>query len=149
MRVSEAFFPHIEEIEGFRAQAYRDVAGILTIGFGHVILPSETHLKTAIITREEGVAILKKDIRDAEDAVNTYVKVPLKQPQYDALVSFVFNVGAGQFKQSTLLARLNEGHCCAVPDELRRWRRAGGRVVSGLVARREKEIALYTGVSNG
>lgn len=145
VKVGKAFVPHIELIEGFRARAYRDVGGVWTIGYGHAIKPSEGHLKKAILTREQAAELLKEDVRDAEDAVNTYVKVPLKQEQFDALVSFTFNVGGGALKRSTLLEKLNAGHCCAVPDELRRWRRAGGKVVAGLVARREKEIALYVG----
>lgn len=149
VNVSSKFAEHIERIEGFKAQAYRDTGGVLTIGFGHAIKPSETRLRSATITREEAVAILRDDTREATRVVNENVTIPLKQEQFDALVSFVFNVGERQFRQSTLLRVLNGGHCCAVPDQLRRWTRDNGRVVLGLVRRREAEIALYTGVSHG
>ena len=145
VQVSNKFIEHIEDIEGFRAQAYRDTGGVLTIGYGHVILPSEGHLKTAVLTRKEAQALLEKDTRNAIKIINSYVTVLLKQEQFDALVSFVFNVGESAFKKSTLLKRLNQGHCCAVPDELRRWVYDNGRRVVGLALRREKEIKLYTG----
>lgn len=147
MLVSSKFTEHIESLEGFKAQAYRDTGGVLTIGYGHVVKPSEKHLYTAVITRDEAAALLRKDTKIAEQAVNDNVRVPLSQNQFDALVSFVFNVGERQFRQSTLLKKLNDGHCCAVPDEMRKWTRDNGRVVMGLVKRREAEIALYTGVS--
>lgn len=145
MQVSASFQRHIELLEGFRAKAYRDAGGLLTIGYGHLVKPSEGHLKTATLSREQALELLRKDIRWAEETVARYVTVPLKQEQYDALVSFVFNIGPTQFRRSTLLRRLNAGQCCAVPDELRRWTRAGGRVVQGLVNRRNAEVALYTG----
>lgn len=147
VNVSDKFVPHIEALEGFRARAYRDVAGVLTIGYGHAIKPSEAWLRDATLSREQAAELLRQDVKAAENAVNTFVKVPLKQEQFDALVSFTYNVGAGALRTSTLVRRLNNGHCCAVPDELRRWKYAGGRVVNGLVARREAEIALYTGAS--
>lgn len=145
--VSERFAAHIERLEGFRATKYRDIAGHWTIGFGHLIRDEENALMRdgLTLTREEALHILRKDVIDAEHAINTLVTVPLKQEQYDALVSFVFNVGAGRFRDSTLLQRLNAGHCCAVPDQLRRWKRAGGQVSAGLIARRAAEIALYVG----
>ncbi len=139
MQVSERFARHIEQLEGFRAQAYRDINGHLTIGFGHLVKPGESF---AIITREEGLSLLHADIADAERAVHALVFVPLKQEQYDALVSFVFNIGWSQFANSTLLRKLNAGHCCAVPDEMRRWTNGGK---AGLIARRKAEIALYVG----
>lgn len=149
VKVSDTFAKHIERVEGFSPTAYRDVAGILTIGFGHVILPSEAHLKTATLTREEATELLRKDTKNAELAVNAYVKPLLRQEQFDALVSFTFNVGTGAFRKSTLLKKLNAGHCCAVPDEMRKWKKSGGKVVQGLVNRREIEVALYTGAEVG
>lgn len=143
--VSKQFPDHIERIEGFRAQAYRDTGGVLTIGFGHVVKPSEAWLQTVTLTREQATDILRKDTKSAAEAVNGNVKVLLRQEQFDALVSFVFNVGETQFRQSTLLRKLNAGHCCAVPDELRRWTKDNGRVYQGLIRRRDAEIALYRG----
>lgn len=145
VEVSDRFAEHIERIEGFRAKAYRDTGGVLTIGYGHKVLPSETYLRTVVITREEGERLLRKDVKKAVEAVNDNVRVLLKQEQFDALVSFVFNVGETAFRRSTLLRKLNDNHCCAVPDEMRRWVRDDGWVVQGLVNRRNAEIAVYTG----
>lgn len=144
MRISTKGLYALKQLEGFRAQAYRDVAGKLTIGYGHLVKKGE-NFNGVTIDRLEGEVILMRDLAAAQEAVNHYVTFPLRQGQYDALVSFVFNVGVTAFKQSTLLRRLNAGSCCAVPDELRRWVRAGGRVVEGLKNRRETEIKLWNG----
>lgn len=144
MQVSDRFGKHIESLEGFRAKRYRDTTGHWTIGFGHLIKPGESFGDA--ITREEAFALLHGDVADAERAVNSLVQVPLKQEQYDALVSFVFNVGWGQFASSSLLRKLNAGHCCAVPDEIRRWTDHGS---AGKIIRRKAEIALFVGECNG
>lgn len=145
MEVSDAFARHIESVEGFKAKAYQDSGGVWTIGFGHVIKEKESGLFTAILTREQATSILKADVAIAEAAVNRLVTVPLKQEQFDALVSFVFNIGEGQFARSTLLKKLNAGHCCAVPDEMRRFKYDNGKVVAGLIARRAAEVDFYVG----
>jgi len=80
----------------------------------------------------------------AAAAVNQHITVNLNQHQFDALVSFVFNVGAGAFQQSTLLQRLNAGRYDAVPGQLRLWNKGGGKVLPGLVTRREAEARLFT-----
>jgi len=142
--VSDRFVQHIEQLEGYSPKLYRDTGGVLTIGYGHVPEPGE-RFEGRTLTREEALTLLHHDVAEAEEAVNKHVKVLLKQEQFDALVSFVFNVGESAFANSTLLRKLNAGHCCAVPDQLRRWTRDGGRVVAGLVARRGAEISLFTG----
>lgn len=144
MQVSDSFAKHIEALEGFRARAYRDINGVPTIGYGHVIRSDEQWLQTALLTRDDALRLLRIDIKEAEDAVNRLVQVELKQEQFDALVSFTFNVGQGALSRSTLLKKLNAGHCCAVPGEMRRWNN-GGKV--GLIARRAAEVALYVGES--
>lgn len=140
MLVSPIFFQHLEMVEGYRAKAYHDTAGHMTIGIGHLIKDTEPELKTMCLSREAALALAKEDISVAEAAVNAYVKVPLKQEQFDALVSFVYNIGIGAFSKSTLLRKLNAGHCCAVPDEMRKWTKQ--RELRG---RRQAEILLYTG----
>jgi lysozyme len=147
VQVSDRFGKHIEGLEGFRAKRYRDIAGHWTIGFGHLLREDEMskYSDTSIVTRDQAFGILKLDVADAERAVNRLITVPLKQEQYDALVSFVYNVGWGQFETSTLLRKLNAGHCCAVPDEMRRWTNHGN---IGMVMRRKAEIALYVGDCN-
>lgn len=142
--VSNRFIGLIEQFEGFRAKCYQDTGGVWTIGFGHAC-PAGDPFRNSILTREQAEALLRKDVQHAVEAVNTHVTVPLKQEQFDALVDFVYNVGAGAFASSTLLRKLNAGHCCAVPDELRKWTRDNGQVIAGLIARRRAEIALYVG----
>lgn len=134
----------LKELEGVERKAYRDTAGLWTIGVGHLIKPNETDLLTATLTDEEIENLLRADLAWSEKAVNDNVRVRITQNQFDALVSFVFNVGAGAFEDSTLLRKLNEG---AKPRELvfefGRWNKAGGQVVQGLINRRRKEAGLF------
>lgn len=102
----------------FASKVYQCSSGENTIGYGHVVLPHE-HFET--ITEEEAEELLKKDIAIAEDAINRYVKVPLTQNRFDALVSFVFNVGVKAFKESTLLKKLNQGLYDEIDEELAKW----------------------------
>jgi lysozyme len=95
------------------------------------------------ISRERGLALLAEDGRDAARAVEWGVRVPLSQEQFDALVSFVFNVGVGAFASSTLLRKLNAGDRHGAADEMLRWSRAGGRVLEGRLRRRRAERALF------
>lgn len=134
----------IRRHEAFSATVYLDQAGHPTIGYGHKLKPGETF---TTISEAEALALLAEDVRVAEDAVNSLVRVALNQAQFDALASFTFNVGAGAFGESTLLKRLNNGDYGAVPNELARWRyvtQGGAKVVSqGLANRRAAEAALF------
>ena len=103
---------------GFASEVYKCSSGENTIGYGHVVLPDE-HFTT--ISEEEAEELLRKDIAIAEDAINRYVKVPLTQNRFDALVSFVFNVGVKAFKSSTLLKKLNQGLYDEIDEELAKW----------------------------
>lgn len=143
MQVSSRFITLIEQLEGFKARCYRDTGGRRTVGFGHACIGNE--FNDATLTRDEAENLLMHDVKYAENAVNEYVKVPLRQEQFDALVAFTFNVGIGAFANSTLVRKLNAGHCCAVPDELRRWNQDNGKVIAGLIARRKAEISVYVG----
>lgn len=134
----------LQRHEGFVSTPYRDPVGIWTIGYGHKILPGE---RFTSLTREEASELLVRDVNIAEDAVNAQVTVELTQAQFDALVSFVFNVGTGAFRKSTLLRLLNQGNYAAVPAQLARWKygtKAGQLVeLPGLVARRADEGQLF------
>ncbi len=130
----------IKRWEGLRLTAYRDVGGKWTIGYGHVNGAREGMR----ITEREAEDWLRRDLAQAELAVNDAVQVPLSDPQFGALVSFVFNVGVGAFRRSTLLRKLNAGDYDAVPAELLRWTKAGGKLVPGLVNRRNAEIGLWS-----
>lgn len=131
----------IARLEGEVLHAYRDQAGVLTIGVGHVVKKGESFPGT--ITKEESRELLRKDVKIAEDAVNNSVKVSLTQDQFDALVSFTFNVGGGALKKSTLLRLLNAGDYQGAADQFPKWRVAGGKVLQGLVNRRQAERQTF------
>jgi lysozyme len=128
------------QFEGLRLTAYQDSAGVWTIGYGHTGLDVHSDLT---ITEEQAGALLLQDTASAVAAVNRLVTVPLTQNQFDALVDFVFDVGAGHFKSSTLLRDLNAGNIVAAAEQFARWDRAGGVEVAGLLRRREAEAALF------
>lgn len=139
----------IAEFEGFRRHLYDDAAGHCTIGYGHLVHRGPTNGTEPErfrngITEEQGRRLLREDARPAGDAVNALVKVRLSQPQFDALTSFVYNLGAGNFARSQLLKRVNAGRHDAVPEELAKWVHAGGKRLPGLVSRRAAEARLYT-----
>jgi lysozyme len=129
-----------EQFEGLRLTAYQDSVGVWTIGYGHTgpdVHPSLT------ITRRQASALLLKDVASAVAAVNRLVKVPLTQNQFDALVDFVFNAGAGNFAGSTLLRDLNAGNYAGAAAQFPRWVHAGNQILAGLVSRRNAEQALF------
>lgn len=143
-----------KEWEGLVTHEYLDSGGAPTIGIGHLLTRSErTSGKITIggqaldyrngLTEQQCWALLDLDLAGSEAVVNDAVKVSLNQNQFDALVSFVFNVGDGAFRSSTLLRLLNEGQPDQVPAQLQRWVMDNGHVVQGLVNRRNKEIALW------
>jgi lysozyme len=132
----------IKKSEGFRDRVYRDVAGFPTIGYGHLIKPTESFPDG--IAEPQAAEILASDVQDAEQAVARLVKVALTQGQFDALVDFCFNLGAGRLAGSTLLRELNAGHHAAAAQQLFAWDHAGGFVNAGLKARRQAEFELWT-----
>lgn len=139
----------IAQFEGFSAKLYNDPAGHCTIGYGHLVHRgptngSEPESFRKGLTQAEGLRLLREDARPAGDSVNSLVKVALSQRQFDALTSFVFNLGPGSLASSQLLKRLNAGEYDAVPEELAKWVHAGGKVLPGLVARRRAEGVLFT-----
>jgi lysozyme len=129
-----------ERFEGCKLEAYLDTGGVPTIGYGH------TH-KVKLgdtCTKEQAESFLLGDVIFAEGIVQAYVDVPLTQGQYDALVDFVFNVGSGAFKNSTLLKCLNKKAYNAAARELLRWKYDNGKELAGLLARREAEQDEFT-----
>lgn len=147
MRTSEKGLDVIKRHEGLRLKAYRCPAGVWTIGYGHT-----KGVKQGMrIAKVQADRFLREDLAEAEKAVNTLVSVPLKQEQFDALVSFVFNLGAGALLRSTLRKVLNKGDYRAAAEQFERWvyGSVGGRKVKlpGLVARRVEERELFEMVS--
>lgn len=140
MKVSSEAIDLIKTFEGFYAVPYRCPAGYWTVGYGHVLAPHEPR---ETITREKAEALLRRDVRHAELSLRALVRVPLHQGQFDALVSFIFNLGAGAFERSALRRVVNRGEHEAVPEQLARWVYAGGQKMLGLQRRRAAETALY------
>lgn len=139
----------IAHFEGIYTHAYNDPVGHCTIGVGHLLHhgPCTGRETPSVLTRAQALELLRQDAADAAAAIDRHVKVPLSRPQYDALISFVFNVGEGAFASSTLLRKLNRGDYAAVPRELARWTKAGSppRPLPGLVRRRTAEGQLFSG----
>lgn len=131
----------IKGFEGLRLSKYQDVVGKWTIGYGHLILPSESFPNP--LTEKQAEDLLRKDLATSEAGVARLVKVKLSQQQFDALVSFTFNLGAGNLQSSTLLKKLNAGDYSGAAEELLRWNKAGGKEVAGLTRRRAAERKLF------
>ena len=129
----------IKTYEGLRLKAYKCPAGVLTIGYGHTsgVKPGD------VITEEQAETMLKNDLKIYENYVNNYVNVPLTQNQFDALVSFTYNLGGGTLKESSLLKRLNEGKYDDASYWFDRYVYAGRKKLQGLVNRRAKEKELF------
>lgn len=137
-----------KESEGFRGRLYNDAANYCTIGYGHLIKlapcdGNEASEFRAGISVPRGTEILRQDMEKAEIGIMALVDAELTDGQYAALCDFVFNVGTGNFRKSTLRKRVNASDFDRVPSEFRRWVYAGGRKLSGLAKRREKEIELF------
>lgn len=133
----------IARFEGFRDRIYKDSAGLPTIGYGHLLKKGEEKKYLMGIREPEARELLRQDVAEAEKAVNSSVTVSLSRNQYNALVSFVFNVGRGNFEKSTLLKKVNAGDPEGAAKEFLKWNRAGNRVVKGLTNRRKVEAALF------
>lgn len=143
MKLSVAGLELVKSSEGFRGRTYLDVNGFPTIGYGHRLLHPESFPNG--IDEPQAAEILSVDVRDSEQAVERLVKVSLSQGQFDALVDFCFNLGAGRLGSSTLLKVLNLGRYDDAAEQLLRWDLAGGQENAGLKARREAELALWRG----
>lgn len=139
MDVSPRGLKLIQEYEGLRLKAYQDSVGVWTIGYGSTkgVRPGDE------ITEAQAIELLAADVDRHADGVLRAVDVPLNQNQFDALVSFTFNVGVGALQRSTLLRKLNAGEYTEAANQLMRWVHAGGQELRGLVRRREAERKLF------
>ena len=129
----------IKKFEGCRLKAYRCSANVLTIGYGHTGGVQEND----VISQPEADKLLEEDIAKFEDYVSDNVIVELNQGQFDALVAWTFNLGPGNLRESTMLKKLNNQEYESVPFEMRRWNKAGGKTLDGLIRRREAESLLF------
>lgn len=133
----------IEELEGLRLRVYLDSASLPTVGVGHLVRPLDRLRLGQTITRERAEGFLREDLAAAERAVMQYVKVPLSENQRSAVLSLVFNIGAGAFSRSRLLRLLNQREYTLAAAQFLRWVHAKGRRIPGLVNRRTREMKLF------
>jgi len=141
MKISQYGIDLIKHFEGCELEAYQCAAGVWTIGYGHTkgVQPgdqwSESHANH----------MLEVELEEYENYVSTAVTVPLSQNQFDALVSWVYNLGNGNLTSSTMLKVLNSGDYAGVPAQIKRWNKAGGKVLEGLTRRRQAEADMFEG----
>jgi lysozyme len=146
MQMTEEGLALIRQFEGFRAGAYRDPVGVLTIGFGHTNMAGAPLVEAGqVISVQLAEAILRRDVETFAAVVARLLRVPLSPLQFSALVSFCYNVGSANFRKSGVLEAVNRGDFAAVPRRLGLWTKAGGRVLPGLIKRRAAEAALFMG----
>ena len=144
MQTSEKGIALIKQFEGCRLTAYQDSVGVWTIGYGWTKPVDGKPIRAGMtIKQETAERLLKTGLVSYENDVSRLVKVDLTQGQFDALVSFTYNLGARSLSTSTLLRKLNAGDYAGAADEFLRWNKAGGKVLNGLTRRREAERALF------
>ena len=141
MNISKEGINLIKKFEGCELEAYKCAAGVWTIGYG------STHgiEKGMDISQERADMLLLEDVEKFEKIVNDAVNVSLVQCQFDALVSWTFNLGGGNLNSSTMLKVLNDRKYDEVPSQIKRWNKAAGQVKQGLIRRREAEALLFEG----
>lgn len=145
MKSSHKCYELIKQFEGYSAKPYLCPAQVWTIGYGSTRYEDGRYVtaKDPHIDEAKAIAIMQETLKDYESAVNRYVKVKLNQNQFDALVSFAYNLGNKALLNSTLLKRINEGNFLAANNEFRKWVFANGIKLQGLVRRREAERILF------
>ena len=141
LKTSQEGISLIKSFEGCELTAYRCSANVPTIGFGHTAGVSDGDT----CTQEEAEIMLAEDLVEFEDYVKKYVETNLQQNEFDALVAWTYNLGPNNLSESTLLKELNAGNLEEVPRQMKRWNRAGGEVLDGLIRRREAESRLFKG----
>lgn len=152
LKTSDRGLKLLTECEGFSSHLYDDAAGYCTIGYGHLVHRGRTGTDPGReapfadgVSETRALELLREDLAIAESVVKRCVQQPLRQSSFDALVSFVYNVGEGAFTGSTLLRYLNRGQWSLVPAQFHRWTHAGGKVLAGLVKRRRLEVDMFGG----
>lgn len=141
MKTSDRGIELIKTFEGYQGQPYLDAVGCETIGYGHKCRPMEQF--PGGLSEEQAADLLVCDLERFETHILRNVEVPLSQEQFDALVSFTYNLGTGNFDKSTLKRKLNNSDYLGAADEFPRWNRAGGQILAGLHKRRLAEQALF------
>ena len=149
MKLSAEGLNLIKQFEGVRSRPYRCPANLWTVGVGHLIGDGKSLPKSynRTFTEEEINAILIRDLSRFERGIRMYIKVPLRQCEYNSLCSFAFNLGLGTLQRSTLRQKINRGDKEGAAKEILKYCRAGGKIVKGLQRRREAEYRMFLGSS--
>lgn len=144
-KTNQAGLTLIKSFEGFVPHPYQDPIGVWTIGYGSIFGLDNKRVTAdhPTITEEQAVDLLVRDMTRAEQSVERNIKVPLSDNQFAALVSFVYNLGGGALQRSTLRMKLNREEYFSAADEFPKWCRANGKVLKGLVRRRNEERQLF------
>jgi lysozyme len=146
IKISQLGIDLIKNFEGFSSKPYLCPAGIPTIGYGATFYPNgkKVTMKDTAITEEQGVELLKNMLEKFEQYVDSYCIDTINQHQFDALVSFCYNLGPANLKSSTLIKKVNlNPDDESIADEFMKWTMGGGKKLPGLVKRREAESKLY------
>lgn len=145
MKISQQGLDLIKHFEGLRLDAYQDSVGVWTIGYGSTYWPDGRSVRKGdrLASEAEAEALLRTTVADFERGVNRVVKVHVTQNQFDALVSFAFNLGVAALEKSTLIRKLNQIDVIPVANEFSRWTKAGGIELAGLRRRRAAERELF------
>ncbi|MDM1757212.1 MULTISPECIES: lysozyme [unclassified Acinetobacter] len=142
--ISECGYAIIRDAEGFRSKAYLDTGGVWTIGFGTIKYPNGTSVqKGDVCTTQQAEQWLKNDCKWVDACLDKNVKVNLNQNQFDALASFVYNIGETAFVKSTMLTLINQNSLTLAANQFDRWVYDNGKKIQGLVNRRSKEKELF------
>jgi lysozyme len=143
MQISHNGLELVKDAEDFRSKAYKDTGGVWTIGYGTIKIAGRPVMEGMTCSEPEAEIWLAVDMAETQTAVNQLVKKPLTQSQYDALCSFVYNVGIGAFQTSSLLRLLNAGDYSGASAQFRRWDMDNGKHIPGLLSRRLRETSLF------
>jgi lysozyme len=142
--ISEQGFAIIREFEGFHTNAYLDTGGVWTIGFGTIKYPDGANVKKGdTCAKDQAELWLKNDCQWVDACLDKYVKVNINQNQFDALASFVYNIGETAFVKSTMLTLINQNSLTSAASQFDRWVFDNGKRIQGLVNRRAKEKSLF------
>ena len=141
MKISQEGIDLIKHFEGCELESYRCSANVLTIGYG----TTKNVVEGMKISQHQAEELLMKDLEEFEEYVEALIDVPLEQNQFDALVAWTYNLGPTNLKTSTLRKVLNKGAYDDVAEQIKRWNKANGKVLKGLVRRRNAEAELFNG----
>ena len=147
MKTSDKGLALIKQFEGFSVRPYLCPAGVPTIGYGATYYPDgkKVTMRDKPVLEADATAMLRSMLVQYENGVERYVQVPITQGQFDALVSFAYNLGLAALKGSTLLRLVNERNFVGAAAQFSRWNKASGKVLPGLTRRREAERKLFVG----